>query len=72
MDIVAAALSCSAVAATIYLACYEGDAAAKTGLTGLIGASSAYFLTKQVRSSGTGNGTSKPSPEKPPSEGTVS
>lgn len=68
-EIVSAVLACSAVAATIWLACYEGDAAAKTGLTGLIGASSAYFLTKQTKTNGNGNSMSKPSPDKPPSEG---
>lgn len=72
MDIVAAVLSCSAVAATIWLACYEGDAAAKTGLTGLIGASSAYFLTKQVKNGANGTGSAKASGVKPPSEGVVS
>lgn len=68
-DIVAAVLSCSAVAATIWLACVEGDAAAKTGLTGLIGASSAFFLTKQMKTTGNGNGKSPASEVKPPSEG---
>ena len=72
MDIVAAVLSCSAVAATIWLACVEGDAAAKTGLTGLIGASSAFFLTKQMKTNGNGNGSGKPSSEKPTSEGGAS
>ena len=71
-EIVSAVLACSAVAATIWLACYEGDAAAKTGLTGLIGASSAYFLTKQMKTNGNGNGSAKPSPDKPPSEGVAS
>jgi len=68
-EVVSAVLACSAVAATIWLACYMDDPAAKTGLTGLIGASSAYFLTKQQKSNGNGNGASKPSPDKPPSEG---
>ena len=68
-EIVSAILACSAVAATIWLACVEGDAAAKTGLTGLIGASSAYFLTKQTKMNGNGNGMSKPSSDKPSSEG---
>jgi hypothetical protein len=45
------------------------DAAAKTGLTGLIGESSAYFLTKQQKSNGNGSGSPKPSSDKPPSEG---
>ena len=71
-EVVSAVLACSAVAATIYLACYEGDAAAKTGLTGLIGASSAYFLTKQTKMNGNGNGNGKASSDKPPSEGVAS
>jgi len=71
-EIVSAVLACSAVAATIYLACYEGDAAAKTGLTGLIGASSAYFLTKQMKTNGNGSASNKPSSEKPTSEGGAS
>ena len=68
-EIVSAVLACSAVAATIWLACYQDDAAAKTGLTGLIGASSAYFLTKQMKTNGNGNGKPPASEVKPPSEG---
>ena len=68
-EIVSAVLACSAVAATIWLACYQDDAAAKTGLTGLIGASSAYFLTKQIKNNGNGSGKSTASDVKPPPEG---
>lgn len=68
-EVVASVLAAASVAATIWLAIVDADASAKTALTGLVGASSAFFLTKQLKMNGNGNGASKPSSEPPKSEG---
>lgn len=68
-EIVASVLAAASVAATIWLAIIDADASAKTALTGLVGASSAFFLTKQLKMNGKENGTTKPSPDKNGTEG---
>jgi multisubunit Na+/H+ antiporter MnhE subunit len=55
-EIVAAVLATVSVLAIVWLA-LDGDAAAKTALTGLVGAASSYFLTPKLA-----NGKPKPEP----------
>ena len=59
-EIVASLLAIMAVGAIIWLAVYENSASAQTGLTGLVGAASSFFLTPRLP----GNG--KKPPEPPP------
>ena len=53
-EVVAATLATISVLAIVWLA-IDGDASAKTALTGLVGASASYFLTPKLR-----NGDGKP------------
>lgn len=55
---VAAALATMAVTAIVYLS-VVGDEAARTALTGLVGAASSYFLTPKIarKSNGTNGGS---------------
>ena len=53
-EVVAATLATVSVLAIVWLA-IDGDASAKTALTGLVGASASYFLTPKLR-----NGDGKP------------
>ena len=46
-ELVAAVLATVSVLAIVWLA-IEGDASAKTALTGLVGAASSYFLTPKI------------------------
>lgn len=46
-EIVAAILATLSVSAIVWLA-VDGDASAKTALTGLVGAAASYFLTPKV------------------------
>lgn len=57
-EAVAAVLATVSVLAIVWLA-VDGDASAKTALTGLVGASASYFLTPKLT-----NG--KPKPPDPP------
>lgn len=59
-EVVAAVLATTAVLAIVWLA-IDGDASAKTALTGLVGAASSYFLTPKVA-----NGKPKEPPTGPP------
>ena len=59
-EMVAAVLATTAVLAIVWLA-IDGDASAKTALTGLVGAASSYFLTPKVA-----NGKPKEPPTGPP------
>lgn len=59
-EMVAAVLATTAVLAIVWLA-IDGDASAKTALTGLVGAASSYFLTPKVT-----NGKPKDPPTGPP------
>ena len=53
-EVVAATLATVSVLAIVWLA-IDGDASAKTALTGLVGASASYFLTPKIK-----NGNGKP------------
>ena len=46
-EVVAAVLATTSVLAIVWLA-VDGDASAKTALTGLVGAASSYFLTPKL------------------------
>ena len=59
-EVVAATLATISVLAIVWLA-IDGDASAKTALTGLVGAASSYFLTPKVT-----NGKPKEPPTGPP------
>lgn len=56
-EIVASLLAVMAVGAIIWLAVYENSASAQTGLTGLVGAASSFFLTPRLT-----NGKKPPEP----------
>ena len=55
-EIVAAVLATVSVLAIVWLA-IDGDASAKTALTGLVGAASSYFLTPKIAKPKDPNGT---------------
>ena len=55
-EVVAATLATVSVLAIVWLA-IDGDASAKTALTGLVGAASSYFLTPKIK-----NGDKSPPP----------
>ena len=62
---VAAGLATMAVAAIVWLAVVDADAAGRTALTGVAGAASSYLLSPKLKASnGNGNGKT-PTPPAP-------